>query len=50
MNQNNDLVGAAAVDLVVGELHRNEAGIPTYPKCVMIESQWIEGTTLKPRK
>jgi DNA-binding LacI/PurR family transcriptional regulator len=49
MNQNNDLVGAAAVDLIVGELHRNEAGIPPFPKCVMIESLWAEGKTLRKR-
>ena len=47
MNQNNDVVGAFAVDLVIGQLHRNEVGIPDRPKCMMIESQWVRGSTLR---
>ncbi len=47
MNQNNDVVGAFAVDLVIGQLHRNETGIPDRPKCMMTESQWVPGTTLR---
>ncbi len=47
MNQNNDAVGAFAVDIVVGQLHRNETGIPERPKCMMIESQWVQGTTVR---
>jgi hypothetical protein len=47
MNQNNDSVGAFAVDLVIGQLHRNESGIPEHPKCMMIESHWVEGSTLR---
>lgn len=47
MNQKNDLVGSSAVDLVVGQLHRNETGTPDFPKCVMVESQWVSGKTLR---
>lgn len=47
MNQNNDLVGAFAVDLVIGQLHRNEYGIPDRPICMMTESEWIPGRTVK---
>ncbi len=47
MNQCNDLVGAFAMDLVAGQLHRNEFGIPTHPKCMMIESEWVPGSTLR---
>ena len=50
MNQHNDMVGAAAIDLVVGQLHRNECGIPEFPKCVMIESSWVSGKTVKRKK
>ena len=32
MNQNNVLVGAAAVDMLVGQLHRNEVGLPGVPQ------------------
>lgn len=47
MDQNNPLVGAFAVDLVVGQLHRNESGIPERPKCMMTESCWVPGGTLR---
>jgi DNA-binding LacI/PurR family transcriptional regulator len=47
MDQKNELVGSSAVDLVVGQLHRNEKGIPMHPKCVMVESVWVDGSTLR---
>jgi LacI family transcriptional regulator len=47
MHQNNEAVGAFAADLVIGQLHRNETGIPDRPKCMMIESQWVGGSTLR---
>ncbi len=47
MNQKNELVGSSAIDLLVGQLHRNESGTPEFPKCVMVESQWVCGKTLR---
>ena len=47
MNQKNDLVGALAVDIVIGQLHRNEIGIPKAPICMMTESEWISGGTVR---
>lgn len=47
MNQNNHLVGVAGTDLVIGQLHRNELGIPLFPKCLMIESSWVNGQTVR---
>lgn len=49
MQQNNNLVGAAAVDLVIGQLHRNEAGVPDFRKSILIESTWVPGGTMPPR-
>lgn len=46
MKQNNELVGTAAVDMLVGQMHRNEFGTPSYPKCMLVESTWVEGPTL----
>ena len=45
LNQNWPIVGAAAVDTVVAQIHRNERGIPSHPKTVMIEGCWIDGET-----
>ena len=47
MNQNNHLVGAAGIDMLVGQLHRNELGIPPFPKCIMVESSWVMGDTVR---
>ena len=47
MNQNSGLIGAAAVDMLVGQLHRNELGVPSFPKSMMIESSWIAGDTAR---
>jgi DNA-binding LacI/PurR family transcriptional regulator len=43
-------LGAAAVDLVVGQIHRNEAGLPKVPVTVMVDGEWIEGASLPPRR
>ena len=47
MNQNSHLIGAAAVDMLVGQLHRNELGVPSFPKSMMIESSWLAGDTVR---
>lgn len=41
-------VGAAAVDLVVGQLHRNEIGIPANVQGSLIEGEWHDGASLPP--
>ncbi len=49
MHQNHTLVGAGAVDLLVGQLHGNEAGFPKFPKASFIQSKWIDGPTIGSR-
>jgi len=46
MHQNSTLVGAAAIDMLVGQLHRNEVGLPDFPKSSIIQSTWIDGPTV----
>jgi LacI family transcriptional regulator len=46
-NQNSILTGEAAVDMLVDQLRRNEFGIPTHPRTLLIESTWVEGASLK---
>ncbi|GHC04348.1 LacI family DNA-binding transcriptional regulator [Cerasicoccus arenae] len=36
-------IGSATVDLVIGQLLRNERGIPKKPKTVLIEGEWDPG-------
>jgi LacI family transcriptional regulator len=40
-------VAAAAVDLLVGQIHRHEAGSPPVPKITTIIGVWVPGGTLK---
>ncbi len=35
-------IGAAAVDMVVAQLHRNERGSPPSPRTLLVESVWAE--------
>ncbi len=47
MNQHNDAVGEAAVDMVVGQLHRNECGVPAFPRATLIGASWVDGSSVK---
>jgi LacI family transcriptional regulator len=47
MNQHNDAVGEAAVDMLVGQIHRNESGIPAYPRATLIGASWVDGPTVQ---
>ncbi len=49
MNQHNDAVGEAAVDMVVGQIHRNESGIPAFPRATLIGASWVDGSSVKPQ-
>ena len=45
LNQKWEKIGSAAVDLVVAQIHRNERGIPTHPKTILLQGSWLEGDT-----
>lgn len=42
-------LGAAAVESVIAQIHRNERGVPAYPKTITIEGAWVDGPTLRPQ-
>jgi DNA-binding LacI/PurR family transcriptional regulator len=42
MCQDHPAQGAAMVDLLVGQLSRNESGVPAKPKTVLIPGYWVE--------
>jgi LacI family transcriptional regulator len=48
LDQKPGMVGAAAIDLVIGLIQRNETGLPADPKVVMVEGGWNEGPTIRP--
>lgn len=48
MNQHNDLVGVYGVDLLTAHLSRRETGLPYSAKTLLVESEWVEGSSTKP--
>ena len=42
-------IGALAVEMLIGLLHRNEKGVPTDQHEVMLTGEWYEGKTLPDR-
>lgn len=48
--QNHELIAAAAVDMIAGQLNRNERGLPASEKTTLIQAEWREGTTIRPPK
>lgn len=48
MQQNQRLMGAWAVELLVARIHNQDFGIPANPRIEMVESNWVEGQTLRP--
>lgn len=47
MNQQNDRVGEAAVEMVINMIHNHAPGPPTYPLATLIGSTWVEGQTIR---
>jgi LacI family transcriptional regulator len=48
--QNHELIASAAVDLVVGQLNRNESGLPESEKSMLVKAVWKDGETILPKK
>lgn len=48
VDQQEEEVGGAAVDLVVAALHRGESGIPRVQRALQVEGRWKEGLPLPP--
>jgi DNA-binding LacI/PurR family transcriptional regulator len=46
IDQQTDRVAAAAIDLVIAGIQKNECGIPEYPKTVLVGGKWRDGKTL----
>lgn len=48
MNQHNDLVGAFGADMLTAHLARRELGLPDAAKTMLVESEWVDGKSLRP--
>jgi len=49
MNQHNDVVGEAALEMVIGMIHNSERGIPAFPRATLVGSTWVDGSTVQGR-
>ena len=49
MEQNQQILGTWAIELLVSRLMNRDFGIPAHPRLEMVESQWIDGKTLRPQ-
>lgn len=47
MDQRNDLVGEAALDMLISMVHHNERGVPQHPRATMIGAHWVDGATVR---
>lgn len=47
ISQNQNLVGAAAVDTILAQIHRNDYGLPDTPKKLLIQGTWLEGDSVR---
>lgn len=47
MDQRNDLVGEAAVDLLVSMIHNGQQGVPERAIATHVTSQWVMGATVR---
>lgn len=47
IDQQADVLGSAAMDLLVEQFHHNERGTPGHPKIVMTEGVWRTGSTVR---
>ncbi len=48
MDQHNDVVGEAAIDMVISMIHHGEKGVPDFPRGTLVGSTWIDGKTVQP--
>ena len=47
VNQNSEVVGASALELVDAQLRRNERGIPEIARTLLVPGKWVSGPTVR---
>lgn len=47
MHQHNDISGEAAVDMLIGMIHRGESSRRDFPRATLISPTWMNGSTVK---
>ena len=47
VDQLEEEVGGAAVDIVVDQINKNESGVPHHPRTVLVAGKWVPGATVR---
>lgn len=47
IDQNHREIGAAAMDLVLSQIHANQSGVPEHMKTVLVYGSWVDGSTTR---
>lgn len=42
------MIGSRAADMLIGQILRNERGLPEWPSRTVIAARWVEGPTVRP--
>lgn len=50
MHQDNEHVGSAAAELLIGQLQFNTRGVPAFQQCLQLGSRWKNGPSLPPKE
>ncbi len=48
IDEHSEEIGAAAVDMLIGRLQRNERGLPKIPRLLHVPGSWRDGDTVRP--
>ncbi len=49
MNQHNDVVGEAAVDMLLSRIQNHAIGVPAFPSATLVGATWMDGITAPAR-
>lgn len=47
INQHYERIAEAAVDLIVNQILHNERGVPDHPRLVLLDGEWMDGSTVR---
>jgi hypothetical protein len=47
MHQDNESLGVAAVEMLLGQVYFNVLGAPKFQQCLLVGSKWVDGSTLR---
>ena len=50
MSVQHDQVPRSAVDFLISQMHENQSGRPKVQHCLLLEPDWVEGSTLPDRR